>query len=208
MVILSLGITIDQKYVRYIQKIKGGWDKNMEQNTLYIICSIIILIASTLTAACTIYSFFKKPVQQHRERQETDLKKTIVSTLKEVLPELLKAHDLEVRAKYKADRERYLHEIKTEVLNDTEEKLDQVKILGIQYETLAISARDVLREKIIKIYLANKETKQLTFLEREKLDQFYKDYKALNGNSYIDKYYRRMSTWSITDDDYDDDDII
>jgi hypothetical protein len=43
----------------------------------------------------------------------------------------------------------------------------------------------------------------MTLLEKERLDQFYKDYKALKGNSYIDKYYKRMSAWKIHD--YDDD---
>lgn len=44
----------------------------------------------------------------------------------------------------------------------------------------------------------------MTEHEREALEQYYKDYKALNGNSYIDKYYSRMILWDIVADDYED----
>ena len=35
--------------------------------------------------------------------------------------------------------------------------------------------------------------------------QYYKDYKAINGNSYIDKYYNRMKKWAIVPDEYEED---
>ena len=74
-----------------------------------------------------------------------------------------------------------------------------------EYEALVISAKDVLREKIMAIYHKNKKDRTLTFHEKEALDQYYKDYKAINGNSYIDKYYKRMCTWTVVDtDDYED----
>jgi hypothetical protein len=44
----------------------------------------------------------------------------------------------------------------------------------------------------------------MTYHEKEALDVYYKDYKKIKGNSYIDKYYTRMSLWKIVDDDYDD----
>jgi hypothetical protein len=43
----------------------------------------------------------------------------------------------------------------------------------------------------------------MSYHEREALTQYYKDYKAMGGNSYIDRYYNRMSDWDVTDDDYD-----
>lgn len=185
----------------------------MDSSTFYMVCSLIALIASTITALCTIFNFIKKPAKKYKEKLEKEqkdhdckLKKEIIDSFKEILPELLKAHDLEVRNRYLADRERYLHEIKDSVLSDTKDELHQVKVLGLQYEALVISARDVLREKIVKIYLSNKDEKTITMIERERLDQFYKDYKALNGNSYIDKYYNRMKKWEVIDDDDDDED--
>lgn len=181
---------------------------NINETTFGLICGAIILLASTITAIFTIYNTIKNPAKKYKERHDAELKEKICQTLKEILPELLREHDLETKERYKADREQYLNEIKLSVLSDTRAELDQVKILGIQYESLVISARDVLREKIIKIYNDNKDNKTLTILEREKLDQFYKDYKALDGNSYIDKYYNRMKKWTVVDDDYDDDDVI
>jgi hypothetical protein len=65
----------------------------------------------------------------------------------------------------------------------------------------------VLREKIMAIYHKNKVDRTLSFHEKEALDQYYVDYKAIKGNSYIDKYYKRMKMWKIIDDDYDDDTI-
>ena len=178
-------------------------------NTIFgLICGIIILIASTLTAVVTIYNVFKNPAKKIKEKHDTELKEKICETLKEILPTLLKEHDIELRDRYRDDRARYLEEIKTSVLKDTQHELNQVKILGLQYESLVISAKDILREKIIKIYNDNKENKTLTVLDSEKLEQFYKDYKELKGNSYIDKYYNRMKKWETIDDDYNEDDII
>jgi hypothetical protein len=73
---------------------------------------------------------------------------------------------------------------------------------------LVISAKDVLREKIMGIYHKNKRDKTLTLNEKEALDQYYIDYKAMKGNSYIDKYYNRMKKWRVIEDDYEDDDAI
>ena len=73
-------------------------------------------------------------------------------------------------------------------------------------EALVISAKDVLREKIMAIYHKNKHERTLTEFEREALNQYYIDYKALGGNSYIDKYYKRMENWTVIydDDPYDE----
>ena len=64
---------------------------------------------------------------------------------------------------------------------------------------------DVLREKIMMLCHKNKKDRKLSWHEREALTQYYKDYKAMNGNSYIDRYYSRMSTWAVDEDDYEDD---
>jgi len=55
------------------------------------------------------------------------------------------------------------------------------------------------------IYHKNKVDRTLSEYEREALDQYYKDYKALNGNSYIDKRMNRMAKWSVMFDEETDD---
>jgi hypothetical protein len=48
------------------------------------------------------------------------------------------------------------------------------------------------------------ERRAMTENEREALDVYYADYKAIGGNSYIDKYYRRMKRWRVDYEDYED----
>ena len=72
-------------------------------------------------------------------------------------------------------------------------------------EALKISARDVLREKIMAIYHKNRAERAMSEYEREALDQYYKDYHALKGNSYIDKRMARMAKWQVIYDENPDD---
>jgi hypothetical protein len=120
--------------------------------------------------------------------------------LDEKLPEILLNHDLQTREKYKSDRTAYLQEIKAEVIKEVG---DEIKTNSETIDALVISARDVLREKIMAIYHKNKYNRTMTEFEREALNQYYIDYKALHGNSYIDKRYNRMDKWRVI---YDDDD--
>lgn len=187
----------------------------MEGTAFYIICSVFILLGSTVSAIVTIYNAVKNPAQKFKEKQTAELKKTITETINEIMPGLFLAHDLETRDKYKADRENYLNEISDEVLERMMERfetrlqsLDNLPTLLEKLDIVAISTKDILREKIIKVYSDNKDKKSMSTLEREKLEQFYIDYKNLKGNSYIDKYYKRMSKWKTVDDKEDDDNDI
>jgi helix-turn-helix protein len=54
------------------------------------------------------------------------------------------------------------------------------------------------------LYHKNKADRKLSEHEREALVQYYKDYKAVNGNSYIDKYYARMEKWQTIPEEYDE----
>jgi hypothetical protein len=111
---------------------------------------------------------------------------------------------LETRDRYKSDRQKYLTDIKDEVTRSFENDITVVYELKAEVSKLSISAKDVLREKIMKIYFDNRTDRKFTEHEREALDQYYKDYKALNGNSYIDRYYNRMNLWEVIADDYED----
>lgn len=171
---------------------------------LQTICNVIIIVGGACMAIKNISEWLGKPIKIFRKRADAQFEDKVTEILKSVLPDMLHAHDLEVRDRYKADRQRYLQEIKTEVLSSMEQELGQVATLTKQYEALAISAKDVLREKIMQIYFKNRRDRTLTYHEREALDQYYIDYKAIKGNSYIDKYYNRMKLWQIVEDDYDE----
>ena len=56
-------------------------------------------------------------------------------------------------------------------------------------------------KKNIKKKINNKKEKRFPIHAKEALDELYKDYKAEDGNSYIDKYYARMCTWEAYDDE-------
>lgn len=170
--------------------------------TLAEVVDVIILIGALCAAIYKIWDFFAKPTSKLKVKVKEKRKAEIVAVLDEVLPDKLYNHDLQTRDKYKADRERYLQEIKQEVLNAIGGSVSQNQE---DLEALKISARDVLREKIMAIYHKNKVDRTMSEYEREALDQYYKDYKALNGNSYIDKRMKRMDKWSVIFDEETDD---
>lgn len=167
------------------------------------IVDLIILVGAACAAVYKIWDFFAKPTSKLKSRMIEKERERIRQVLDEEMPVRFMEHDLETREKYKADRQQYLIDIKNEVI----EALDLNVVQGkADLEALKISARDVLREKIMNIYHKNKHDRTMTEYEHEALIQYYKDYKALDGNSYIDKRYNRMKQWQVVyDDSFDDD---
>ena len=163
----------------------------------------IILLGALCAAIYKIYDFFATPTSKIKQRAQEKEKARIKAVVDEVMPQILYNHDLKTREKYKNDRQNYLNEIKQEILSEIG---DNIQTNTQTIDALVISAKDVLREKIMAIYHKNKYNRTLTEYEREALNQYYIDYKALNGNSYIDKRYARMDKWKVIydDDPYDD----
>ena len=171
------------------------------------IVDYIILGGALVGAIYKIYDFFAKPtskIKQHAINKERErIGAVLDEKLEEKLPTILYNHDLETSDKYKSDRQNYLNEIKEEVIKEIS---DDIKSNSNTIEALVISTKDVLREKIMAIYHKNKSNRTMTEYEREALNQYYIDYKALKGNSYIDKRYNRMDKWRVIydDDPYDE----
>jgi hypothetical protein len=117
--------------------------------TLSGVVDLIILIGALCGAIYKIWDFFAKPTSRIKQRREEREKARIIAVLDEVLPDKLKAHDLETRDRYKADRQQYLLDIKEEVVKALGGSVNQNKE---DLEALIISAKDVLREKIMAIY--------------------------------------------------------
>lgn len=178
---------------------------------------LLISIAAILVAITTIYNFFsnigiftKKKVNKAQKQNvqtvlDEELEERVTKILVDKMPDILYQHDLEVKKTYLADRQRYLNEIKKEVTHDMQGEFTVLDELKDYVSQLALSAKDVLREKIMGLYHKNKCDRTLTENEKEALDVYYKDYKAIGGNSYIDRYYRRMSSWRVIPDHYDED---
>lgn len=54
-----------------------------------------------------------------------------------------------------------------------------------------------LRSEMLRIYYHNKETEKIRQYEYENFVYLYEAYKALKGNSFIDKIYKEVSTWEV-----------
>ena len=55
----------------------------------------------------------------------------------------------------------------------------------------------LLRSEMLRTYYGNKETKKVRQYELENFIKLYKAYKALKGNSFIDKIYEEVMTWEV-----------
>lgn len=54
-----------------------------------------------------------------------------------------------------------------------------------------------LRSEMLRIYYNNKDKTTIRQYEYENFVYLYEAYKALKGNSFIDKIYDEVKTWSI-----------
>lgn len=54
-----------------------------------------------------------------------------------------------------------------------------------------------LRSDMLHIYYANKDSGVIRQYEMENFIYLYKAYKALRGNSFIDKIYKEVMTWEV-----------
>jgi hypothetical protein len=54
-----------------------------------------------------------------------------------------------------------------------------------------------LRSEMLRIYYHNRETKTIRQYEYENFVFLYEAYKALKGNSFIDRIYEEVKTWEI-----------
>lgn len=55
----------------------------------------------------------------------------------------------------------------------------------------------LLRSEMLRIYYGNKETEKIRQYEMENFIKLYKAYKALKGNSFIDKIYKEVMEWEV-----------
>lgn len=57
--------------------------------------------------------------------------------------------------------------------------------------------RSLLRSEMLQIYYNNRKTGIIHQYEYENFVYLYEAYKALKGNSFIDKIYSEVKTWEI-----------
>ena len=54
-----------------------------------------------------------------------------------------------------------------------------------------------LRSEMLRIYYHNRTKETLRQYEYENFVMLYEAYKALNGNSFIDKIYKEVQSWDV-----------
>ena len=69
------------------------------------------------------------------------------------------------------------------------------RIMGT--EQVREGQRCLLRSEIVRTYYRHKEDKQLREYEFRNLEQCFRAYKCLGGNSFIDHIYAEMQEWDI-----------
>ena len=159
-------------------------------------CDFVILIGAVFVAFDRII----KPVIFIKKKSDNSFDEKIAESLKKHLPEILQKH-------YEDTKQQLIKETTEKVKAAIEDELTSVDLLKQQYDILVLTAKDVLREKIMKIYNDYRREKILPLSKKEQLEQYYIDYKKLKGNSYIDKYYKRMQRWEVIDEeDVDEED--
>ena len=67
----------------------------------------------------------------------------------------------------------------------------------ISVTKIANGTRCQLRSEMLRIYYHHSDTKRIRQYEYENFVLLYEAYKALNGNSFIDKIYTEVKTWEI-----------
>lgn len=162
------------------------------------ICDWIILLAATGTAIYKLIEFVSKPTSKIKQRKKEQLKEA----LKEVVPPYIETYSKQIQPQC-------AKQISSQVLGSIQDDIKEIKAMNIkqtnQIYNMNTSLKDILRQKIMTIYHTYRKYQALPISEREKLDEFYRDYKAQDGNSYIDKYYKRMGTWeTLTDEEFDE----
>lgn len=74
---------------------------------------------------------------------------------------------------------------------------ESVKSQADKIELINDGIRCQLRTEMMNTYYANKDKKQIREYEAENFIKCYHAYKALGGNSFIDRVYDEVMTWEV-----------
>ena len=67
----------------------------------------------------------------------------------------------------------------------------------IAVQKIANGTRCQLRSEMLRIYYNNRESNIIHQYEYENFVMLYEAYKALKGNSFIDKIYKEVQSWKV-----------
>lgn len=67
----------------------------------------------------------------------------------------------------------------------------------VSVRKIATGTKCQLRSEMLRIYYHNREREKIRQYEYENFVMLYEAYKALKGNSFIDKIYKEVATWEV-----------
>lgn len=67
----------------------------------------------------------------------------------------------------------------------------------VSVRKIATGTKCQLRSEMLRIYYHHVDSKKIRQYEYENFVMLYEAYKALKGNSFIDKIYREVQTWTV-----------
>ena len=169
--------------------------------TLQLVCDAIILIGAVVLAISRIASFFGKPfsiLTKHREKVETERLEKLLEIL---IPKYLETYGDTKFSQFADD-------VKNSIIEELGERFSLIENTNMeqneQLAAISVGMMNILRQRIMDIYEKGEKTRTITRKDKEILDELYKDYTSLHGNSYITKYYNRIrKDWKVIPDIYD-----
>lgn len=69
--------------------------------------------------------------------------------------------------------------------------------VAVWMKRVANGSRCQLRSEMLRIYYHNREDGKIRQYEYENFVYLYEAYKALHGNSFIDKIYKEVQAWQV-----------
>lgn len=69
--------------------------------------------------------------------------------------------------------------------------------LYVWFKKIINGQRCLLRSEMLQIYYKHYETGTIRQYEYENFVFMYEEYKAIKGNSFIDKIYNEVKTWEV-----------
>ena len=67
----------------------------------------------------------------------------------------------------------------------------------VNIHKISNGTRCQLRSEMLRIYYRHRETEKIRQYEFENFEMLYEAYKALKGNSFIDKIHKEVESWDI-----------
>ncbi len=71
-----------------------------------------------------------------------------------------------------------------------------IAVIGIMLRIID-GVKCLLRHNMMHTYYRHRETKQIRQYEMEDFEAEYKAYKALHGNSFVDKIHSEVMSWEV-----------